>query len=303
MKKIKILMLSLLIMLFVSMPVYASEKEYTVDVGKIYTSAKISITVPDEAEYNATVYPIIPEESSIQSDKLIIPILIVIIVVLCLIITIKKNNRGDGLKIKIPKKTADKETDKTSKTNKNMLNELLSIAIPVVVVYILFWHILGITVIESESMEPTLMTGNTVFINRLAYKTGQDVNRGDVVIFKSNEFGVQFGKRVIGLPGDTIEFRDGYVVINGVYTDESAYLDADIETNCNKSFVVPDNCYFMLGDNRENSLDSRYWVNPYINKKDIIGRYMGQIDFSIKYDILNKFFTDDFLLRIRQLKQ
>ena len=105
--------------------------------------------------------------------------------------------------------------------------------------------------------------------------------------FYSEEYNKLFAKRIIGLPGDHIQFRDGYVVINDQYCKED-YLDKEIETNCTKEFTVPDNCYFMLGDNREKSNDSRYWKNPYIVRNDILGKYMGQYDFSIQYDILNK---------------
>ena len=133
------------------------------------------------------------------------------------------------------------------------------------------------------------MTGSTMFANRL-YK---DIKRGDAVIFISDEFaGEYFGKRVIGLPGDTIEFKNGYVVLNGEYLDESAYIPDDVETNYSETFVVPANCYFMLGDNREYSDDSRYWNNPYIPREKIKGVYMGHIDFSFQYDVLNKLMSE-----------
>ena len=90
--------------------------------------------------------------------------------------------------------------------------------------------------------------------------------------------------------GDVIEFKDGYVVINGQYTDESDYLDESVETYSltNETFTVPDGSYFLLGDNRENSYDARYWASPYISADDILGKYMGQIDFSIQFDIIDR---------------
>ena len=77
------------------------------------------------------------------------------------------------------------------------------------------------------------------------------------------------------------------MVVNGQYCDESSYIGSEIETNCSKEFTVPENCYFMLGDNRQSSNDSRYWQNPYIQRESIVGKYMGQIDFSIQHDILH----------------
>jgi len=255
---------------------------------------EIRIVASDKAgnvsSYVATVIQIIPEEEPFPWDKLVIPSIIILLAILYIVGMAKKKNNGVYKKDKEKKKerVAAKKKPSSFNDKNKIFKELLDILIPVVVIYILFWHVWGVTVIESASMEPTLTTGNTVFLNRLAYKTGQEVKRGDIIVFESKEFGTQFGKRVIGLPGDIVEFKDGYVVINGIYADESAYLSEDIETNCNKTFTVPDGCYFMLGDNRENSLDSRYWANPYIDEDAIIGRYMGQIDFSIKYDILMK---------------
>lgn len=151
-----------------------------------------------------------------------------------------------------------------------------TLGVIVVCFIILFKFVICNTIISSGSMEPTLMTGDYVIINRLAY-TAKDINRGDIVSFWSDECGEYLVKRVIGLPGDEIVFRDGYVLINGLLADESAYLKDNIETNCSKSFVVPDGCIFVLGDNRENSYDSRFFENPYISQKKIVGKYLGTI--------------------------
>ena len=155
--------------------------------------------------------------------------------------------------------------------------------------YVILSYIIMVSVIQSGSMEPTLDVGNTVFYNRLAY-VNSEPQRGDVIVFFSEEYNSYFGKRVIGLPGDKITFKDGYVVINGQYCDESAYIDPEIETNCSKEFEVPSGCYFLLGDNRELSNDARFWNQPYIEKRLIAGKYMGQIEFSFQYDIIERFF-------------
>jgi len=132
------------------------------------------------------------------------------------------------------------------------------------------------TVIASGSMEPTLMTGDIALYNKLAYDI-TDVQRGDIIAFWSDEGNAFYAKRVIGLGGDTIEFHDGYVFINGLLADESLYLDENVETNCSKTFTVPEGCVFVLGDNRDESLDSRYFLNPYIPLEDIEGKYIGSI--------------------------
>ena len=160
------------------------------------------------------------------------------------------------------------------------IHDILSFIISLGVVYIILTYIIMMSTCESGSMEPKLMTGNTVFYNRLAY-TNSEPQRGDIVVFVSHEKnGMLLGKRIIGVPGDKICFRDGYVVVNGKYCDE-AYIPDGVETNCTKEFTVPADSYFMLGDNRTNSYDSRYWKNPYIARSDLKGKYMGQIAFSL----------------------
>lgn len=152
--------------------------------------------------------------------------------------------------------------------------ELVSSTLFMASVFIFFVFIVKNTIVASGSMEPTLMTGDCVIFNQLAYKF-TDVQRGDIICYWSEEHGKPFSKRVIGTAGDKIEFHDGYVFINGMRADESAYIPEGMETNCTKSFEVPEGCVFVLGDNRENSVDSRFFEQPYIETEDIYGKYIG----------------------------
>lgn len=258
---------------------------------------KINIVAMDKAgnisSYTSVVERIIPVEKPIPWLKIIIGCVAAVMIGWYIVDVVKKYRYGDEKKSnrnnnKAIKEKHDSEYSQAKRRN-TAIKEILNLVIPLVVIYILLTYIIGIVVIQSASMEPTLMTGNTVFVNRLSYKTGNEVQRGNIIVFNSKEYGKIFGKRVIGLPGDTIEFKSGYVVLNGQYCDESAYLAEDIETNSPKTFVVPEGCYFVLGDNREYSNDARYWQEPYISKEDIIGSYMGQIDFSIQFDIIERF--------------
>lgn len=117
-------------------------------------------------------------------------------------------------------------------------------------------------------MEPMINVGD-VIVNTRFFRS---VERGDIVTFSWKENDIA-GKRVIGLPGEEVSFRDGYVYINQEQLDEP-YLDSTIETNCKKTFVVPENSYFVMGDNRLDSFDSRYWENPYISIDDIQSKFI-----------------------------
>ena len=99
--------------------------------------------------------------------------------------------------------------------------------------------------------------------------------RGDIVIFRypDNEEEL-YVKRVIGLPGETVDIRDGYIYIDGADTPlDEDYLKEDwtVATG-NYHFEVPEDSYLMLGDNRNDSWDARYWTNPYVREDKILGK-------------------------------
>ena len=137
--------------------------------------------------------------------------------------------------------------------------------------------------IPSESMEKTIMTGDRIFGFRLAYglnldffgheisKKIKDPERFDIVIFKyPDDESVDYLKRIIGLPGETVEIISGKVYINGELLDEP-YLSEE-PTGDFGPYQVPEDSYFMLGDNRAVSKDSRYWHNTYVKKDKIIAK-------------------------------
>ncbi len=124
--------------------------------------------------------------------------------------------------------------------------------------------------VPTGSMEETVMTGSRILINRLIYAV-EEPQRGDIVAFYWPDNPKEiFLKRVMGLPGETIQGIDGYVYINGVKLEED-YTPQKLERDFGP-FTVPEGGYFMMGDNRNNSKDSRYWQNPYVEKDDMLGR-------------------------------
>ncbi len=112
-------------------------------------------------------------------------------------------------------------------------------------------------------MDQTFHDGEYILTDKLSYRIGLP-KRGDVVVFKSpRNSDVDFIKRIIGLPGDRVKISDGKVFINGQKLDETAYLDSSVYTGPqsflseNQEITVPTNRYFVMGDNRPRSSDSR----------------------------------------------
>jgi signal peptidase I len=132
--------------------------------------------------------------------------------------------------------------------------------------------------IPSGSMEPTLHKGDRVLVNKLSYDL-HDIHRGDIVVFelpkdKIGPDGIKdLIKRVVGLPGEVIESRDGQVYIDGKLLKEP-YLPAGVTTNNPpiEKQTVPAEHIFVLGDNRDNSADSRFPNRGPIPIKDVVGR-------------------------------
>ena len=126
--------------------------------------------------------------------------------------------------------------------------------------------------IPSSSMEDTIMHGDRVFGNRLAYVLGEP-ERFDIIIFRYPDDESQlFIKRIIGLPGETVEIRDGHIYING---SDTPLEDVETKEPMEGSFgpyTVPEDCYFVMGDNRNNSRDSRYWEHTFVTEDEILGK-------------------------------
>lgn len=190
----------------------------------------------------------------------------------------KRKKRKMEKKVMTTKSAAVRE-EKPARVKKEMnpaitraIKDIIAVVVVPIVIAVLFVRVLFLcSIVQSGSMEPTIMTKDVVVANALAYKV-KTPQRGDIVYVKNEQTHNElFVKRVIGMPGETVTFQDGYVYIDGQKLDE-AYISDDVETNCDKTFEVPEGCYLVLGDNRENSLDSRYWDNPYVEEDDICGK-------------------------------
>lgn len=124
--------------------------------------------------------------------------------------------------------------------------------------------------VPTGSMENTIMPGSRIFVNRLAY-LNSDPKRGDIIEFYMPDDGEsRYLKRVIALPGEQIQGRDGKIYIDGTelsepYIKERSYMDFG-------PYEVPEGAVFLMGDNRNNSWDARYWNCKFVYKEDIIGK-------------------------------
>lgn len=127
--------------------------------------------------------------------------------------------------------------------------------------------------IPSGSMEPTLQINDRLIIDKVSYDFISP-QRGDIVVFnptktlRSENYHEAFIKRIIGLPGETVEVKNGLVYINGSPLKEN-YIEAKPDYKWG-SVIVPNNSYLVLGDNRNNSYDSHYW--GFVPRNKIIGR-------------------------------
>ncbi len=135
----------------------------------------------------------------------------------------------------------------------------------------------------TRSMEPTIMVGEKYLMNKLAYLFSSP-KRGDIVIFKDpNEPSEDLFKRVIGLPGETISFSDGKVFIDGELLEEDYVHGKETLDKGISSYDIPENCYFMMGDNRTGSLDARDWDQPFVDESLIKGKVFLRYSPSLKW--------------------
>ena len=148
------------------------------------------------------------------------------------------------------------------------------------VVVLIFRVLLQLAYVPSGSMETTIPTKCLLIGWRLPYVVSDPVpERGDIVTFWDEELNKVLVKRVVGLPGETLSFKNGYTYVNGEKLDES-YLPTQGITyprHEGDTFTVPEGCIFFMGDNRGGSNDSRLLGEPYVPVSNIQGRMLVAI--------------------------
>lgn len=145
-----------------------------------------------------------------------------------------------------------------------------------VLVAILIMQFVRPTIVQQHSMEDTLHENDYVFLNRQAYNFGE-IKQGDIFVFKytppigSGEEEKNLIKRVVGLPGDQVSINDGSVYVNGQAIDDS-YTKDGYTDGVMDPMLIPENYIFALGDNRQNSFDSRDPMLGLIDMRDVVGK-------------------------------
>ena len=173
-------------------------------------------------------------------------------------------------------KRAKRSKRSSRSSTRNMVEWALVIVGAILVAFLVKTFLIQAFQIPSASMHPTLLEGDRVLVNKLSYDL-HDVNRGDVIVFaRPKGMNAAPGdpddliKRVIGLPGDTVQTKDGDVYVNGRRLEEPYLAKGTVSEGLDDPVTVPDGHVWVMGDNRGDSQDSRVF-GP-IDEDTIVGR-------------------------------
>jgi signal peptidase I len=148
---------------------------------------------------------------------------------------------------------------------------LIIVAVALFLAFIVNAFFYSNTRVVGNSMAPLLQENNWIIVDRRAYRQTSPAFGDIVVVYKPDVTGEPIIKRIMGLPLDTLEIRAGKFYRNGREIHDFSKMDS-WETM--KSVTVPKGCYFLMGDNRRASNDSRRWKNPFVRKDQIAGKVL-----------------------------
>jgi signal peptidase I len=173
-----------------------------------------------------------------------------------------------------------------SKVLKDVFEMIVGSLAAIFLAFVIVFSVGMRTSVIGDSMEPVLYNGQEILMNRVIYRLTSP-KRGDVIVFlpNGNEHSHYYVKRVVGLPGETIQIKDGRVYIDNVLLDEDEDLDKMIDAGiAQNELTLGADEYFVLGDNRNSSEDSRSGNIGAVKKDDIVGKawfHMGTMEESM----------------------
>jgi len=157
-----------------------------------------------------------------------------------------------------------------------------TVFLTVLFVFVVRWKVAQPFYIPSSSMEPTLHREDRILVSKVSYVLGKPA-RWDVAIFmEPRNHDRNFVKRIVGLPGETLQIIAGDIYINGRCVPKPKHLRGVFYTHegvwgTSEPVRIPDDCYFVLGDNSSRSNDSRCWGRPFVRRSEIIGKAVSVI--------------------------
>ena len=151
---------------------------------------------------------------------------------------------------------------------------VLEIGAAILLAYIFVHFCIQRIGVVGDSMDPTLKAGDSIIVNKVIYRVS-DPKRNDVIVFKQKgeEHNYYNVRRIVGLPGETIQIKDGHIYINDTLIEDIVQVEDIVNPGLAKApYLLEDNEYFVLGDNRNDSVDSRFASIGTIVKDEIIGK-------------------------------
>lgn len=168
----------------------------------------------------------------------------------------------------------EKQEKKKGSVLREVISWILTFSMAILLALVLKNYVIINATVPTGSMEHTIEPGDDLFGLRLSYRFSEP-KRGDIIIFKfPDDESQKYVKRVIGLPGEKVTITEGKVYIN----DSEEPLTEDylkeewVQATGPFEFEVPEDGYLVMGDNRNDSYDARYWENTYVTRDEIIGK-------------------------------
>lgn len=167
---------------------------------------------------------------------------------------------------------SSKEKQETFSAKKEIFSWIKLILLALVISFILNHYIIVSAEVPTGSMENTIMIGDRIIASRLSYHF-HEPQRGDIIVFNfPDDESQKYLKRIIGLPGETVKIKDGKVYINDSKTPLKEDYLRETPVGDYGPYTVPKDSYFLMGDNRNDSFDSRFWEHTFATRDEIIGK-------------------------------